>query len=128
MAAKTRGRPPAGTASKKSALTSEDHRQRSAGETARDDGAAGALGAAWAIWRLAAREQLEALAGAGREFCADDLVEAVGLPPVTGSPNAVGGTFIAAINAGLIVPVAYTRSRRRSRHAGVQRVYRGARP
>lgn len=90
------------------------------------EGAQAALDASWPLWRMAAEEYLDVLATTGREFSADDLVEEVGTPPVTGSPNAIGGLFIAAIRRGLIVPVGYRRSTRKSRHGGVQRVYRGA--
>ncbi|WP_341250702.1 hypothetical protein [Euzebya pacifica] len=62
---------------------------------------------------------------AGREFSADDLVDEVGLPTVTGSPNAIGALFAAAVGRGDIKQVGWRRSQRRSRHAGVQRVWRG---
>lgn len=95
------------------------------GATLRDEGARLALDAAWHLWRMTAQETLAELADSGREFDADDLVDEVGLPPVTGSPNAMGGLFAGAYATGLIEPVGYTTSVRRSRRFGVIRRWRG---
>lgn|GEM_PF-4133388 len=84
-----------------------------------------ALDAAWHLWRMAARDRMKELAESGTSFTADDITDVCGLPPVTGSPNAVGGLFIVASRAGLIEAVGVSRSRRPSRHAGLQRCWKG---
>ena len=119
-------RPRPGAAPKVSSSTDIDHDHRTAGEELRDEGTADAVAPAWALWREAAEAHLEVLASSGVEFTADVLVDEVGMPPVSGSPNAIGGLFIAAARAGLIRRVGFTTSRRRSRHAGIQRIWMGA--
>lgn len=87
----------------------------------RDAGEQQALGFDRA-WADAAEEALERLASAGYEFTADDLIAEVGSPS---SPGATGAAFAKASSAGLIRAVGVRTSRRISRHAGLQRVWRG---
>lgn len=75
-------------------------------------------------WRDCAWRGVEYLAAAGADFTAPDLTE-LGVPDPD-HPNRWGALFRAALTAGLIVPVGFTTSTRRSRHGGVLRVWRGA--
>lgn len=93
------------------------HAQRDAGASLADD-------AAGSWWRSTADAAIVALAALGRPFTADDLVERTGLPEAT-SPRAMGARFLAAARAGIIEPVSYAQSRRRSARCAVVRVWRG---
>lgn len=64
-------------------------------------------------WRDCAWRAVEFLAAGGGDFTAPD------------HPNRWGALFRAAMTAGLIVPVGFTTSTRRSRHGGILRVWRG---
>jgi hypothetical protein len=76
------------------------------GRRLRDDGMRAAALNTWTPWRDAAREALEVLAHEGREFCADDLVDVVGLPTASSS-NALGPVFAQAARDGLIECVGF---------------------
>jgi hypothetical protein len=95
-------------------------------QSSRDEAAQAAVDAAdpWAVaaWRTAIRY----LASTGVPFTVDDG-HALGAP-MPDHPNALGGLFIAAAQAGEIKPVGYRPSRRRSRRQGVQRVWVGGPP
>jgi hypothetical protein len=99
------------------------------GRALRDEGAGDAHAAVHHLTREAARRSIERRAAAGVVFGADDVfwdVEAeVGDLPISGSPNYLGGAFLAAKHAGIIAPAGVTTSRRRSRHAGLQRLWIG---
>lgn len=62
----------------------------------------------------------------GADEIQEDVLAEVGDLPISGSPNYIGGAFLAAKNAGLIVPVGVRSSSRPSRHAGLQRTWIGA--
>lgn len=93
------------------------------GKLLRDEGTARAAGNADRWWWSCATTGLLHLASVGTEFTADAL-PALGIP-APDHPNRVGALFIAASKAGVIRPVGFTTSGRRSRHAGVQRVWVG---
>ena len=73
-------------------------------------------------WNDAAWGTLIRLARSGREFSADDLVDAAGSPS---SPGATGALFAHAARQGLIRMAGVTTSRRLTRHGSLQRVWRG---
>lgn len=90
----------------------------------RDEGAARADASAGAWWRSTADQAIQAMAALGRDFTADDLVEVTGLPEAL-SPRAMGSRFLLAARAGVIQPVGFAVSRRRSARCSVVRVWRG---
>lgn len=94
------------------------------GKLLRDEGTARAAGNADRWWWSCATTGLLHLASVGTEFTADAL-PALGIP-APDHPNRVGALFIAASKAGVIRPVGFTTSARRSRHAGTQRVWVGS--
>lgn len=75
-------------------------------------------------WLDCAWRAMRQLAAEGRDFTANDLTE-MGVPDPDHSGR-WGSLFAAAKAEGLIVPVGYQASRRRSRQGGVCRVWRGA--
>lgn len=75
-------------------------------------------------WRDAAEVPLSKLAASGRAFTAYDLTLAGALAPK--HPNWWGLLFGIAHRAGIIVPVGYTASGRRSRAGGACHVWVGA--
>lgn len=91
--------------------------QRDAGASLADDNAG-----PW--WRSTADQAIAAMAAIGRPFTADDLVDSTGLPEAV-SPRAMGARFLTAARRGVIEPVGYTRSRRRSARCAAVRVWRG---
>lgn len=95
------------------------------GRAARDEGIAqagtGAPGVLVEAWRAKAQEALEDMAEKGLTFSADDVVAEAGLPPV---PNMMGGLFVAAWRAGVIVPAGFSQATRAASHARVQRLWR----
>lgn len=95
------------------------------GRAARDEGAAaaglGSVGVEVAAWKSAASIWLTAReATPWRPFTSDDLVDAIGLPPV---PNLLGATFLHWRRARRIHPVGYQQSSRTSAHARIIRVW-----
>lgn len=79
-------------------------------------------GADW-WWRDCAERALLVLAESGQEFTAYDLSE-MGVPDPD-HPNRWGALFNYARRMEIIRPVRFEQSRRRSRHGGVCRVWRG---
>lgn len=80
-------------------------------------------------WKEAADEALRELAATGDQFSADDLVERIGPPDLTRTPNgrnnSIGAVFSRARHAGLIEVVGYTRSTTPTRKGGLIRVWKG---
>ncbi|MBA3251459.1 MAG: hypothetical protein H0T66_14405 [Geodermatophilaceae bacterium] len=90
----------------------------------RDEGIARANDGVDAWWRSCADAGISYLARSGLPWSADDLWD-LGVPRPD-HPNRVGAAFQAAVKAGQIQQVGFALSRRRSRHAGVLRLWRGA--
>ena len=77
------------------------------------------------IWTKQARKWTIAMRG--RDFTADDLIAAVGLPTYEDgavSNNGVGGFISKMAQQGLIVGVGYKKSERVSNHSRVLRIWR----
>ncbi len=90
----------------------------------RDEGIERANGNGSAWWRSCADAAIAYLASTGLPWSSDDLYD-LGLPPAD-HPCRIGGAVHAAAKAGLIRQTGFALSRRRSRHAGVLRVWVGA--
>lgn len=75
----------------------------------------------------AVRDAIEELAEQGDAFSSDDVWSRISNAMPPSSPNILPSLFSASRKQGLIEPVGYTQSRRKSRHAGVVRVWRGVR-
>lgn len=75
-------------------------------------------------WRDQAEEAVLILAASGREFDTDD-VRKLGVPEPA-SPNRWGALLAGMHRLGYIVPVGTSLSGRRSRHAGLNRLWVGA--
>lgn len=91
----------------------------------RDEGIERANGNGSAWWRSCADAAIAYLAATGLPWSSDDLYD-LGLPPAE-HPCRIGGAVHAAAKAGLIRQTGFALSRRRSRHAGVVRVWVGVR-
>lgn len=96
-----------------------------AGRRRRDDGVAQAETNTWTPWKVKANAELERWSREGVEGTSDDLLEAIGEPPLS-SRNAVGALFQGAARRGLIANTdRYVVSRRESAHARRIAVWRG---
>ena len=81
-------------------------------------------------WPQRAWDALHFLMDTGEWFCADDLIDLVGLPDPKHRPNGrnstIGALFREASQMGLIYSNdRIVRSRRPERHGGMQRLWRG---
>lgn len=81
-------------------------------------------------WNKAAWDCLIRHAGTGDWFTSDDIIEQVGVPDTSGTPNAgnnrIGQMIRKAAEQGLIYHDGrVTKSRRKSRHKGAIRLWRG---
>lgn len=74
-------------------------------------------------WADSAWRAMAVLAETGREFTAYDLTE-MGVPDPD-HPNRWGALFAAAHKQEIITPIGFEQSRRRARHSGVCRIWRG---
>lgn len=74
-------------------------------------------------WRSRASSTIRELAGAGRDFTADDVTFKVGRPP---APNELGAAFREAAAQGVIRHVGYKESARAERHGSRILVWRGS--
>ena len=98
-----------------------------AGEKLRAEGEAKAL-EAQPVWLEQAEAAMRQLAGTGRPFTAEDLVDIVGLPGVgTHRSNAVGALFSRWAKSHQIKEVGTTRTKRKSSHNSTIRVWVGFR-
>lgn len=99
------------------------------GEALRDAGleqaGSGAPVSIMVSWQNRARLALLWLCEAESSFSAEDLRRSVGEPP---TPACMGAVFRSAVKDGLIVPDGFTQARRPSRHASLERLWRGVRP
>ncbi len=94
------------------------------GAILRDQGAAQVSGNTPDEWRNYVDGLIRTMALSGQEFTAEDVRDYSGDPP--NHPNAMGARFLSAVKQGVIVRSGFANSRRRSRHAGMIAVYRGA--
>lgn len=94
------------------------------GAELRDQGAAQVSGNTPDEWRNYVDGLIRTMALSGQEFTAEDVRDYSGDPP--NHPNAMGARFLSAVRHGIIVRSGFANSRRRSRHAGMIAVYRGA--
>ena len=78
------------------------------------------------VWKDDAASALHQLARSGRDFTADDVVQAAGLPGIgPNQSNGVGALFAQAARKRLIIRVGYTKTDRKEGHARVVSVWRG---
>lgn len=75
-------------------------------------------------WRNSVDCLIRTMALSGQDFTAEDIRDYSGDPP--NHPNAMGARFLSAVKRGIIVRSGFAHSRRRSRHAGMIAIYRGA--
>lgn len=99
------------------------------GEALRDQGleqaGSGAPVSILVSWSDRARIALMWLCEADAAFSAEDLRRAVGEPPTSAC---MGAVFRSAVKDGLIEPDGFFQARRPSRHASIERLWRGVRP
>ena len=94
------------------------------GSELRDQGAAQVSGNTPDEWRNYVDGIIVTMALSDQPFTAEDVRDFSGDPP--NHPNAMGARFLSAVKRGVIVRSGFANSRRRSRHAGMIAVYRGA--
>lgn len=80
-------------------------------------------------WRLAALAEIRRLAGTGELFTSDEVLDAVGHPDMSHTPNGgnnlVGSVIREAKQAGLIESIGFRPSQQPHRKGGVVRIWRG---
>tara|TARA_S200002703_G_scaffold158798_1_gene170155 strand:+ start:10222 stop:10536 length:315 start_codon:yes stop_codon:yes gene_type:complete len=101
---------------------------REAGQKLQAEGQEQVMDNQAAEWRADVAKVIGSLAASGREFTNDDVRELANLTGVgqPTHPNAWGASISAARKRNEIELVGYRTSTQTSRHAGVNRVWRGA--
>lgn len=82
-------------------------------------------------WKAKAQAAMDELIDLGKPFSSDDLIDMVGPPDVSHTPNsrngAVGSLFNTAARQGRIVDVGHERSRQPHRKSGLIRLWQAPR-
>lgn len=86
-------------------------RDLDSGRRLRDDGVRQASANTWGPWRVKAEAEVRRLAATGKPFSSDDVLEAVGEPPLS-SKNATPAVMRTAASRGEIRRVGSVQSRR----------------
>jgi hypothetical protein len=98
--------------------------QLTLGQELRDRGVERVLAHEEEVYKHRTLGVIAAFALTGEDFTADDVRAVVGDPPH--HPNVLSALFRKARQIGIIVPVGIGTAQRKSRHAGLNRVWRGA--
>jgi hypothetical protein len=93
------------------------------GRAARDEGIALVQSHTPEEFRASVQAAVRKLAGAGKEFTAEDVRELTGDPP--NHPNAMGANIFACVRLGIIRKVGYTQAKRTKSHACLLQLYQG---